>query len=259
LLERLYPYLARSPSSQKAMARGFFGRDLSSFEKPGFSHGPRWRSAAALKRLFSAEVRERAANTDVTARLLADLPAALPTWSKLAQDQYLEVRTLLPGYILSSQGDRMLMANSIEGRFPFLDKDVMELANSLPHRMKLRVLDEKHVLKAASRDLLPAEVLERKKQPYRAPDAVCFAAEGAPAWVKDVLSETSLKDSRVFEPKAVSQLYEKCRAAAGTLSNADNMALVAVLSTELLHATTKKPAPDATGLELTTLVDRIVK
>jgi asparagine synthase (glutamine-hydrolysing) len=259
LLERLYPYLARSPSSQKAMARGFFGRDLASYRKPGFSHGPRWHSAAALKRLFSPALRERTAGLDVTARLLADLPAELPGWSELAQDQYLEVRTLLPGYILSSQGDRMLMANSIEGRFPFLDKDVMELANSLPHRMKLRVLDEKHVLKAASRDLLPPEVLARKKQPYRAPDAICFAADGAPAWVESVLSEASLKDAGVFEPRAVSRLYEKCRAAAGTLSNADNMALVAVLSTQLLHQTIQKTAPEAPGLELKTLVDRVVR
>jgi asparagine synthase (glutamine-hydrolysing) len=259
LLERLYPYLARSPSSQKAMARGFFGRDLASFDEPGFSHGPRWHSAAALKRLFSPELRERTRGLDVTARLLADLPAELPGWSKLAQDQYLEVRTLLPGYILSSQGDRMLMAHSIEGRFPFLDKDVMELANSLPHEMKLRVLDEKYVLKAASRDLLPPEVLARKKQPYRAPDAVCFATEGAPPWVEAVLSEASLDDAGVFEPRAVSQLYKKCRAAAGTLSNADNMALVAVLSTQLLHATGKKPPPEAPGLELKTLVDRVVR
>jgi asparagine synthase (glutamine-hydrolysing) len=153
----------------------------------------------------------------------------------------------------------MLMANSIEGRFPFLDTEVMELANSLPPEMKLRVLDEKHVLKAASRDLLPPAVLARKKQPYRAPDAVSFTADGAPAWVEGVLSEASLKDAGVFEPRAVGQLYKKLRAAAGTPSNADNMALVAVLSTQLLHAAMKKAAPETSGLELKTLVDRVVK
>ena len=70
--------------------------------------------------------RER--HADVTARLLASLPQEFASWSELARDQYLEVRTLLTGYILSSQGDRMLMAHSVEGRFPFLDADVMELA-----------------------------------------------------------------------------------------------------------------------------------
>ena len=68
---------------------------------------------------------------DVRADLLADLPPELPRWSPLAQDQYLEIRTLLSGYILSSQGDRMLMAHSVEGRFPFLDVNVVALGRSL--------------------------------------------------------------------------------------------------------------------------------
>ncbi len=65
----------------------------------------------------------------------------------------------------------MLMAHSVEGRFPFLDPDVARLADSLPPSYKLRVLDEKHVLKQVAKGLVPAEILERKKQPYRAPDA----------------------------------------------------------------------------------------
>ena len=55
-----------------------------------------------------------------------------------------------PATCSSSQGDRMLMAHSVEGRFPFLDPDVVALANSLPPSYKLRVLDEKHVLKRAA-------------------------------------------------------------------------------------------------------------
>src|SRR4029079_1676021 len=58
LLERLYPYLARSPVSQQAMARQFFGRKLEHAPLPGFSHEPRWHTTGALKRLFSPTVRE---------------------------------------------------------------------------------------------------------------------------------------------------------------------------------------------------------
>lgn len=161
LLERLYPYLARSPVSQQAMARKFFGRNLENWSAPGFSHDTRWRSASALKRLFAPRVREAAAE-DAVARLLADLPREFRSWSFLAQDQYLEIRTLLAGYLLSSQGDRMLMGHSVEGRFPFLDANVVRLASSLPARYKLRVLDEKHVLKRASRELVPEAILRRK-------------------------------------------------------------------------------------------------
>ena len=69
---------------------------------------------------------------DVMAELLASLPNAFHRWSPLAQDQHIEVRTLMSGYLLSSQGDRMLMSHSVEGRFPFLDRDVVALAESLP-------------------------------------------------------------------------------------------------------------------------------
>src|SRR6185295_2651420 len=109
--------------------------------------------------------------SDPVAAFLDSLPRDLPRWSPLAQDQHIEIRTLLHGYLLSSQGDRMLMAHAVEGRFPFLDPQVAALADSLPAAYKLRVLDEKHVLKRAARDLVPEAILRRKKQPYRAPDA----------------------------------------------------------------------------------------
>jgi len=258
LIERLYPYLARSPAAQQAMARGFFGRNLAAHAAPGFSHEPRWHSASALKRLFSVDQRERAGRLDVVARLLADLPNDYDDWSLLARDQYLEVRTLLPGYILSSQGDRMLMAHSVEGRFPFLDADVMELGNSLPPAMKLKVLDEKHVLKRAGADLLPKEVLQRKKQPYRAPDAPCFTRHGAPEWVAETLRPERLRRAGVFEPAAVEALYRKCQAAGNApLSNADNMALVGVLSTQLLFDFTEQAPPRGPVPAWKTLVDHV--
>jgi asparagine synthase (glutamine-hydrolysing) len=259
LLERLYPWLARSPVSQQALARHFFGQGLERWREPGFAHQTRWTTTAAIKRLLSAPMREAAAGHDAVRGLLASVPPQLATWSALAQDQYLELRTLLAGYILSSQGDRMLMAHSVEGRFPFLDPDVVELASALPDAYKLHGLDEKHVLKRAMDGLLPEPVLRRKKQPYRAPDAECFTARDAPQWVAAVLDEGALRDAGVFDVGAVRRLWDKCRArvGGGRLSNTDNMALVAVLSTQLLHEQLVRgldvePPP----VRLDTLVDR---
>ena len=190
LLERLYPYLARSPVAQKALSRQFFGQNLGGWREPGFGHDMRWRSTAALRRLFSPDITTAVHGRDVRSELLATLPGDFTHWSPLAQDQYLEIRTLLSGYLLSSQGDRMLMAHSVEGRFPFLDRQVAALADSLPARYKLRVLDEKHVLKRVAADLVPPEVLPRKKQPYRAPDALSFTGAVAAEWIEEVASET---------------------------------------------------------------------
>jgi asparagine synthase (glutamine-hydrolysing) len=260
LLERLYPYLARSPVGQQALAREFFGRDRGDWAAPGFAHRTRWQPTAALQRLFAPGFRQAAGATDVVGRLLRSLPEAFPAWAPLAQDQYLEARTLLAGYLLSSQGDRMLMAHSVEGRFPFLDADLVELANSLPASYKLHGLDEKHVLKKVAEGLVPDAVLRRPKQPYRAPDALCFVGPGAPSWVDGVLDSRAVSDAGVFEPRSVERLWKKCRASGGgeQFSNADNMALVGVLSTGLLHgALVRSPPGSGTEIEVRTRVDHL--
>jgi len=251
LLERLYPYLARSPVAQQAMARQFFGRNLAAHASPGFAHDTRWHTTRSLSRVLTPAMRS---GRDPIAELIADLPAQFRSWTPLAQDQYLEKRTLLAGYLLSSQGDRMLMAHSIEGRFPFLDSNVIALANSLPDSYKLRVLDEKHVLKRAAAQVVPAEILARKKQPYRAPDAAALIHA---TYLDDLLCPPALRDAGVFEPQPVMQLLRKCRARTdGRFSNADNMALVGILSTQLLHQQLIAGRPAIrTNLSLRTDVD----
>lgn len=260
LLERLYPYLERSPVSQRAMMRQFFGHHLHQAGRAGFGHEPRWRSAASLKRLLSPDTRAGSADADAIDALLADLPDAFREWTPLAQDQYLEIRTLLSGYLLASQGDRMLMANSVEGRFPFLDRHVVALAESLPPSFKLRVLDEKHVLKRAAEGLVPASILARKKQPYRAPDASSFASGEAQEWIAEVASPAALAAAGVFSPPAATAVLAKCRtrASEGQFSNSDNMAVVGVLSTQLLyhHFIRRQPAL-AAPVTIRTMVDRV--
>jgi len=251
LLERLYPYLQRSPTSQRAMTRQFFGRGLEKAKEPGFAHGPRWSSAAALQRLFVQKP-----PVDVVDRLLSSLPKEFGGWTPLQQDQYLEIRTLLSGYLLSSQGDRMLMGNSVEGRFPFLDRDVVALAMSLPDSYKLRVLDEKHVLKRAAAGRVPDEIIARQKQPYRAPDALAFTGE-LPEELEAAMTPQALKDAGVFDPAQASRLWAKVRGRADSqFSNADNMAVVGVLSTQLLHAQLVTRPPSVSPAKFETLHDQ---
>lgn len=259
LLERLYPYLARSPVSQQAMARQFFGRNIAAHRAPGFAHDTRWHTTGALKRLLSKDMQAANLGSDVVSDLIANLHADFAQWGSLAQDQHVEIRTLLSGYLLSSQGDRMLLGNSVEGRFPFLDKDVVALADSLPAAYKLRVLDEKHVVKRAAAGVVPHEIISRKKQPYRAPDALSFVAGNAPDYIDEVLSESVVRDANVFEPRAVTQLLSKCRARGsdGQFSNTDNMALVGVLSTQLLHQQFIASCPDGSrSIEILTNIDK---
>ena len=232
--ELLYPWMARSPGRAPAFARSFFGQNLDPAD-PAISHRPRWDSTSAVKALLAPGTRDavdRSEAQDVTELM----PAGSESWDPLARAQWLEMTTLLPGYILASQGDRMLMANSVEGRFPFLDRDVVELANGLPARHKLCGLDEKHLLKRAFADLVPEEILHRPKQPYRAPDAASFFSGSPPEWLTEVTSAAAIEAVGVFDPAQVAGLFAKCARTGGArMGNTDNMRVLAVLSTQLVH------------------------
>jgi asparagine synthase (glutamine-hydrolysing) len=163
------------------------------------------------------------------------LPAAFARWSPLSKAQDLESTLFLPNYLLSSQGDRMAMANSIEGRFPFLDHRVVALAAQMPAKLRLNGLTEKFILKQIARAQVPPQLIERPKQPYRAPISSCFMADQPPEYVAQMLSDAALKRAGYFDPAKIRRLIAKCRQQDGRLvSERENMALVAILSTQLL-------------------------
>ncbi|MBI5020589.1 MAG: asparagine synthase (glutamine-hydrolyzing) [Ignavibacteriales bacterium] len=238
LFDKLYPYLARSPQQAKGMAIEFWKRGLDKVNSSSFSHDPRWNTTSNLKKFFSDEIQKKL-QAKKYPDILADLPIEFSSWDQLSRAQYLEILTLFSPYIISSQGDRMLMAHSVEGRFPFLDKDVMEFANNLPPEYKLIGLNEKNILKRLAKGKIPDAIINRKKQPYRAPDAVSFLLEDAPDYVDEMFSEQSLVRTGLFNPKTARSLFEKCKSVIKTgksiLSNNDNMGIVGILSSQLLY------------------------
>lgn len=235
ILRRLYPYLEHSPASNPAFAARFFSEGREQINEPYFAHIPRWSTTGRISRFFTADFIARADFTDPYSAVRESLPERMGRWSALSRDQYVEARTLMSGYLLNSQGDRMGMANSIEGRFPFLDHHLIEFANKLPARYKIMGLNEKFLLKYAMKDYLPQGVRNRTKQPYRAPDAASFFTKGvALPYVSELLSEESVRKAGYFEPRAVSLLTEKARQGK-VIGFSDNMAFVGILSTMLLH------------------------
>lgn len=242
LLERLYGYLPNSPVRNPAFAQSFFGQGMQHLHRPVFAHAPRWTTSQRALNLLSPALRAELGAFDPLDAFEATLPAEIARWSPLARDQYVEAKSLLAGYLLSAQGDRVAMANSIEGRVPYLDHRVIEFANRLPPSWKIRGMTEKYLLRRALADLLPDGILHRTKQPYRAPDSASFFFDGRPLdYVADALSEASLRDAGYFDPAAVARLYEKCRAGRAT-GFADNQAFVGVLSAMLLHRSLRETA-----------------
>jgi asparagine synthase (glutamine-hydrolysing) len=233
LLRKLYPYLANMQAQPDAYLKAFFHIN-DSLDNPLFSHLPRWDLTARIKSMYSDETRATLQGYDSCAEMREQLPREFGRWHPFCQGQYLETVYLLPGYILSSQGDRMAMGHSVEGRYPFLDYRVAEFAAKIPPKLKMKGLNEKYILKRAAGDLVPASVRERPKQPYRAPDAASFFGNGRqPEYVRELLAEESLRGAGIFQPAAVRKLAEKAQRGAA-IGIKDNMALVAVLSTQLI-------------------------
>lgn len=230
LFRRLYPYLAGARGD--FWRRAFLAAD--DVADPLFSHLPRWLLTGRIREFYAGDARARLGGFDPLAELRADLPPRFGRWAPAHRAAYLELVTLLEPYLLSSQGDRMCMAHGVEGRYPFLDPRVFDLAARLPVRAKLAGLREKAILRRWAAPLVPPSVLARPKQPYRAPDAASFFGPGRPEWVDDLLSPGALRDAGWWDPRAVDALVARCHGGRAT-GTRENQALIAVLSTQIWH------------------------
>jgi asparagine synthase (glutamine-hydrolysing) len=233
LLKRLYPYMQGIQRQSAPYLQHFFRVSMEDLSSPFFSHLPRWELTARLKKFFSAEVRDAVSSFDAIAEIERTLPSEYHRWSYFGKAEYLEAKYLMPGYILSSQGDRMAMAHSVEGRFPFLDYRLVEFAARLPATVKMKALDQKHLLKKAFKGLIPESIVQRPKQPYRAPDGKCFFGLATADYAQELLSPEAVRRCGLFDSAAVTSLVAKFKSGRAS-SIKDNMAMVGILSTQLL-------------------------
>jgi asparagine synthase (glutamine-hydrolysing) len=235
LLQKLYPYLRNSPTRSVAFAKAFFGAPVAPFDMCFHSHAPRWNMTAMIKSFYSGDLRHSLGGSDPAGRITAYFENAGMVRKEDPLDcaQEIEMKTLLPGYLLSSQGDRMLMANSVEGRFPFLDHRLVEYCMRIPPTLRMKALQEKYILRKCMRHLLPRDIAEMVKQPYRAPDARSFLEPESGSMAEEMLSRKQVAENGYFDPAHVEKLVEKCRRVQD-IGFKDNMAFIGILSTQIL-------------------------
>jgi asparagine synthase (glutamine-hydrolysing) len=244
LLKRLYPYISDLSSGSGAYLAAFFREGLADVGAPGYSHAIRWRNTSRTRRFFTDDLRQAVQTSEGSETSDVYYPPDFARWDALHRAQYLEITIFLSQYLLSSQGDRVAMAHSVEGRFPFLDYRVVEFCNRLPPHLKLHGLTEKYLLKQLAREWLPDEIWRRPKRPYRAPIHRSFfpSSEGGPAgrsdatldYVRELLSPEQVRATALFKPAAVSGLVQKIERGM-RLSETDDMALAGILSTQLIY------------------------
>jgi asparagine synthase (glutamine-hydrolysing) len=252
LFERLYPQIFRT-QREKLSFRRFMAGGPADPADPLFSHLVRWNNTSRIKQFFTDDLRTRIGGYSAIEDLVRTLPPDFGRRDMLSKAQYLEDKIFLSNYLLTSQGDRMAMAHAVEIRPPYLDVRLIDLMSRVSPRWKILGLDEKHILKKAFRDILPASVTQRTKQPYRAPIQSVFAGRLRSESYGDALSERGIRDAGIFDFPKVLRLFRKLDSGAST-SETEGMAVAGIVSTQLLFEQAVRdyspPQPEETTWDL---------
>ncbi|MET0648481.1 MAG: asparagine synthase (glutamine-hydrolyzing) [Pyrinomonadaceae bacterium] len=118
--------------------------------------------------LYTEEFRRLAGDESRAPAAFRAVAERAPSGDALDRLLYLDSKTYLPGDILVKV-DRMSMAASLEARTPLLDHKLIEFVGRIPSSLKMKGLVTKHIFKAAVRDLVPSEILDRPKQGFGVP------------------------------------------------------------------------------------------
>ena len=234
LLERLYPYVFKDPSRARFFLQKFYAVRPGDLEDPLFSHRIRWKNSGKNTSFFSNHLLDSLTDYQPLDEVAARLSSNFHSRDVLSKAQILEMEIFLSHYLLSSQGDRVAMANSLEIRLPFLDYRVIDFGFRLPAKWKIKGLNEKYILKHSFAGLIPEEIRERAKQPYRAPIREAFFGDNSVSYVDDLLSQDYVKRAGYFHANKVNRLLAKYKKS-DVSSEVQDMAFIGILSTQLIH------------------------
>ena len=216
MVERLWNPLAAAPGPLRGLAtraaepfvdlpRRDFLRRLRENGEP-FLGGAVTFYPEELKRLAPALARD--ARPEAAVRAFYDeIDAVRPEADFPTRASYLELEFRLPELLLM-RVDKMTMATSVEGRVPFLDHRMVELAFRIPTAMKVKDGVTKYILREAMRDILPADIIERRKIGFHVPVTRWFAAVLSPL-AEDVLHDPRLRRLEIWDPREVDRLLAR--------------------------------------------------
>ena len=124
------------------------------------------------------------------------------------QRSYIDFRLRLADHLISDHCDRVAYANSVEGRYPFLDKNLIEYVAQIPADIKLKDLTEKYILKKVAAKYVPEEIINRQKFGFVAPGSPELLQNNV-EWVNDLLSYDQVRRQGYFNPDTVELLRKR--------------------------------------------------
>ena len=241
LLKKLYYYLPQFQDSRYfEITKEFYKKNLTNIKDNFYSHQIRWDQYSMIKNFFhidDGEYKKESLEND----FLKSLPKNFKNLSMIRKAQIVEINTLLSGYLLSSQGDRMTMAHGVEGRYPYLDDIFTNALAEISSEIKAPGIKLKNVLRKAFVKHLPKKVIERPKFAYQAPEArVFFDDKKSLLIVNDFAENLSKQENLKNEPFL--NLIKKFKDTNSSLrmSFRENMAFIIGLSEHFLIKSASK-------------------
>ncbi len=155
------------------------------------------------KKLYSAEVLPEYENFSAVAESPIDV-SKVKNLSSMKRRSYIDNKLRLSDHLLGEHGDRMFFSHSVEGRHPFLDREVIEFVKTIPDKYKLRGVNEKYILKRAGEGIVPEPILKRKKFPFQAPGMSAMIKKKPSHGI--AFDESKVRAQGVFNPDFVQQL-----------------------------------------------------
>lgn len=202
-LGRVYPKADWAPRVFRAKTTfEALSRDL----VEGYFHGVSIMSDAMRARLFSPRFRAGLQGYGAI-DVMRGHAAKSPTDDPLSMIQYLDMKTYLPGDILTKV-DRASMAHALEVRVPLLDHKLVEWISGLPPEMKLKGSEGKYIFKKSMEKYLPHDILYRRKQGFAVPLAAWFRGPLRER-VQQALLGPTLADTGMFNQDFLRELVEQ--------------------------------------------------
>ena len=242
LLSRLYSYLPQFKNSRYfSIIKDFYRLNLNESDNVFYSHLVRWAQFKQVSTFFNFKKNLEFLEEKILAELLDTLPVEFKDGSPDRRAQMIEFETLLQGYLLSSQGDRMSMANSIEGRYPFLGQTFVKNMARIKDNQKTKGIKSKSLFRTAMKDLLPASISQRPKVAYQAPEAKCFLSHKHKTPEAELLTKKAVSID-ILNHKNLSNLELKIsnEYSSERLGFRENMSYMMCLSTAHLNELKKK-------------------
>lgn len=236
LIKKLYPHLDHySNEKLYGLMKMYYEGFLGNYTNPLVSLNIRMHNNKIIENYFNKDLNIRSENEEIISEVEKFLPSNYSSWGILRRNQFLEMRTLLSGYLLSSQGDRMSLAHGIEGRYPFLDHRIVDFLFNIDDEYKMKGFTQKYLLRDTYSGHIPASILDRPKRPYMAPDLVSFFKDGEMTEnTQFFMNEAIVKDYGVWDFSYISRFINKFkRGIPASIGYRDNMLMCFMLSSQM--------------------------